>query len=117
VDKRNLGFTKSDRILKRKQYLDIYARGKRSRNRLFYIYFLENGLEHSRLGLTVSRKVGGSVVQNRIKRRFREIFRCSRIDIYPPSDILLNATRNTARVDFRSLEEEFLRELKNWGYK
>ncbi len=117
MDKRNLGFTKSERILKRKQYLDIYARGKRFRNRLFYIYFLENGLDHSRLGLTVSRKVGGSVVQNRIKRRFREIFRCSRIAINPPLDILVNATRNTARVDFWSLEREFLRELKNWEEK
>lgn len=117
MDKRKLVFTKSDRILKRKQYLDIYARGQRFRNRLFYIYFLENGLEHSRLGLTVSRKVGGSVVQNRIKRRFREIFRCSQIDINPPLDILVNATRNTARVDFWSLENEFLKELKNWEKK
>ncbi len=117
MDKRNLGFTKSERILKRKQYLDIYARGKRSRNRLFYIYFLENGLEHSRLGLTVSRKVGGSVVQNRIKRRFREIFRSSGININPPSDIVINATRTTSRVDYWSLEEEFLKELNNWVKK
>jgi len=117
VDRRKLVFTKSVRILKRKQYLEIYARGKRFRNRLFYIYFLENGLDHSRLGLTVSRKVGGSVVQNRIKRRFREIFRGSHRKSNPPSDIVVNATRNTARADYWSLEEEFLKELKSWEIK
>lgn len=117
MNKRNLGLTKSGRILKRKQYLEIYTRGKRFRNRLFYIYFLENGLENSRLGLTVSRKVGGSVVQNRVKRRFREIFRGSHRDINPPSDIVVNATRNTARADYWSLEEEFLKELKSWEKK
>jgi ribonuclease P protein component len=114
VDKQNLVFPKSERILKRKQYLEIYARGKRFRNRLFYIYFVENGLEQCRLGLTVSRKVGGSVVQNRVKRRFREIFRRSHKDIYPPSDIVVNATRKTAEADYLSLEEEFLKELKSW---
>jgi len=114
VDSRHNRFTKSERILKRKQYLDIYARGTRSRNRLFFIYFLENGLDNSRLGLTVSRKVGGSVIQNRIKRLFREIFRISGKDIDPPSDIIINATRSTAGAGYRDLEENFLKEVKNW---
>jgi len=117
VDRRNLGFTKSERILKRRQYLDIYARGRKFRNRIFYIYFLENGLHCSRLGMTVSRKVGGSVAQNRIKRRFREIFRrvCKTLD--PPSDIVVNATRLTAEADYTTLEQEFLKEVKNWEMK
>lgn len=111
VDNKYRGYAKSERILKRRQYLDIYARGTRFRNRLFYIYFLENGLGHSRLGLTVSRKVGSSVIQNRVKRCFREIFREISRDITPPSDIVINATRNTARADFAALRDEFLKYL------
>jgi len=118
VDKQqNRAFTKSERILKRKQFLDIYARGTCYRGRLFYIYFLENRLEHSRLGLTASRKVGGSVVQNLVKRRFREIFREIGRDINPPSDIVINATRSTVRADFEVLKREFLKYLEIWERK
>ena len=111
------GFARSERILKRKHFLDIYARGKCYRGRLFYIYFLENGLDHSRLGLTASGKVGGSVVQNLVKRRFREIFRESGKDITPPSDIVINATRSTAEADFDALKREFLRCIEVWERK
>ena len=64
--------------------------------------------------MTVSRKAGGSVIQNRVKRLFREIFRISGKDIDPPSDIVINATRSTAGADYRELEENFLEEVKNW---
>lgn len=114
VDKANQRFLKTERIRKRKQFLDIYSDGIRFRNRLFYIYFRKNGLQVSRIGLTVSRKVGGSVTQNRIKRLFREIFRKSGKEIDPPSDIVINATRNTSTADYGLLQEAFLQEVKKW---
>lgn len=107
-------FTKSDRILKRTRYLEVYSRGKRFRNGLFYIYFLENGLENSRLGLTVSRKVGSSVTQNRIKRQFRDIFRTAGKLINPPSDVVINATRNTVGKDYNFLQKAFMEEIEKW---
>lgn len=114
MDRCSFSYTKSDRILKRARYLEIYSRGKRFRNRLFYIYFLENGLENSRLGLTVSRKVGSSVIQNRIKRHFREIFRKTGKLINPPSDVVINATRGTVGKDYNFLQEAFRNEVEKW---
>lgn len=49
--------------------------GGRAGDRLLLVAALPNGRTESRIGLSVSKRVGGSVVRNRVKRRLREIFR------------------------------------------
>jgi ribonuclease P protein component len=49
----------------------------------------ENGLAHPRLGLSVSRKVGGAVRRNRWKRLLREAFRLSRQRLPPGLDLIV----------------------------
>jgi ribonuclease P protein component len=56
----------------------------------------------SRLGVTVSRKVGNAVVRNRVKRRIREWFRRDRSSIGPGFDILVIARPAAARLTGRS---------------
>ena len=63
--------------VKRQQDFDaVYARGKRLTSASMVLIALQNQLGHNRLGLSVSRKVGGAVRRNLIKRRLREVFRC-----------------------------------------
>ena len=52
----------------------------------------------SRLGVTVSRKVGNAVVRNRIKRRIREWFRRDRSAIGPGLDLVVIARAGAARM-------------------
>lgn len=47
----------------------------------------------SRIGITVSRKVGNAVVRNRFKRRIREWFRAHRDELDPPVDLVVIARR------------------------
>ncbi|HEY1785147.1 MAG TPA: ribonuclease P protein component [Pirellulales bacterium] len=53
------------------------------------VYAAANGLPHPRLGLSVSRKVGGAVIRNRWKRLLREAFRLSRTALPAGVDLIV----------------------------
>jgi ribonuclease P protein component len=59
-----------------------------------FIFFLKaSGRPHARLGVTVSRKVGGAVVRNRVKRLVREAFRLHPHWFRQPLDVVVIAKR------------------------
>jgi ribonuclease P protein component len=72
-----LSFAAADRLHRSAEFLRLQRNGVRFQSPHFVIY--AGGLEHdpsrSRLGVTVSRRIGNAVVRNRVKRRVREIFR------------------------------------------
>jgi ribonuclease P protein component len=57
------------------EFRRVFEKGLRLSGPLFVLLGLENGQGHDRLGLTVSRRVGGAVSRNRAKRLLREGFR------------------------------------------
>lgn len=108
-------FSRNERLRKRKEFLEVYNRGSKTGARHFYLYFLEQGTEVSRLGITVSRKTGKTVIRNRIKRRLREIFRRNKSFICPPCDLVVNARRSAGQASFQELEEDFLKLVNQWS--
>jgi ribonuclease P protein component len=89
-------------------YRDLYARGVRVNSQNFVLFSRENQLGHHRLGLTVSRKIGGAVLRNRVKRLFREIFRRYSKEIPQSLDLVVNAKRGVALAGYAALRDEFL---------
>lgn len=67
-----------------------------------------------RLGVTASRKVGGAVVRNRVKRRIREVFRLHRELLPDASDVVVIARPGAGELSWTVLERE-VRELFQSG--
>ena len=76
-DKQNRSFTfsKADRILKRPDFIHLSKYGIKIQNKNFVAVFQKGGIDRPRIGITVSKRVGGAVTRNRLKRLVREFFR------------------------------------------
>ena len=102
-------FPRSCRLTTRRQFLTVYAEGRRVASKSFTVFGLPNSAGTCRLGITVTRKVGGAVRRNRIKRRFRDVFRRNRLLLSPNIDLVVNAHASIDVSDSAAIEAEFLR--------
>ncbi|MEE4357728.1 MAG: ribonuclease P protein component [Desulfococcaceae bacterium] len=104
-------FCKSDRIVKRAEFVRLSKSGLRIRNRYFIANCSKSGRKVTRLGLTVSKKVGNAVTRNRMKRLCRECFRLYRHNITETRDINIVVTKEAANLPtdqfFSSLQKLF----------
>src|SRR4051812_10303666 len=82
-------FRRADRILRGSDFQRIYARRSSASDEVVLVYACENGLSGPRIGLSVSRKVGGAVVRNRWKRMLREAFRLSKDELPRGADLVV----------------------------
>ena len=65
----------SESLKKNQDFQSVYRNGKSYANRLLVMYVLENNLDKNRLGISVSKKVGNSVVRHHVTRLVRESYR------------------------------------------
>lgn len=68
------------------------------------MYIKKNDLEHSRIGFTVTKKIGNSVVRNKVRRRIREIVRQNLENIMDGYDIVIVPKKNVVDISFKELE-------------
>jgi ribonuclease P protein component len=71
-------FRRADRLRNRRDYQRVSRRGRRVAGPYFVLLAAPGGSDRTRLGVTVSRKVGNAVERNYVKRRVREWFRRAR---------------------------------------
>jgi ribonuclease P protein component len=99
-------FDKHVRILKRKDYLTIYQHGVRIYSENFTIVAYRKKVGISRLGITVSKKVGRAVQRNRIKRLLREFFRLNRSRLSTLQDLVIIAKKDISSFSYQDICRE-----------
>lgn len=93
---KRLTFRRRNRLLQRSRFVYLSRRGRRRESELFILCYDRGRLEHTRIGMTVTKKVGGAVVRNRIKRVCREFFRHQQHRIGGVWDLNVIAKRQAA---------------------
>jgi ribonuclease P protein component len=105
-------FRRGDRLKKRYEFKQAQLSGRRIHTPHFLIVVQPNALQNTRLGITVTKKVGTAVERNRIKRVVREVFRRNR-RLFPAShDLVFIAKRGSTGIDYGSLLTELNRAAK-----
>jgi len=103
---------KSLRLTKNFEFIKVYKTGRRLSSLFFTMYIKKNELNFSRLGVSVSKKVGKSVVRNKIKRRIKEIVRLNYDYIKQGYDIVVSAKPSSVQLDFKAMEKELIGLMK-----
>ncbi len=85
----------------------LYHRGTSAGNRYLVIYCRRNGTDTTRLGFTVSTKLGHAVVRNRMRRRLREIYRAQEGELRSGYDIVVVARSAAVEAEFALLQRSF----------
>jgi ribonuclease P protein component len=91
-------------LTKREQFTTVYNRGTSWVDKVVVMRTMRNGLANTRCGFSVSSRVGGAVIRNRVKRRLREILRS--FPLKSGWDIVLIARPAAAKAEFSLLNSE-----------
>ena len=91
-------------IKKNDDFQLIYRLGKSYANKYLVMYVKKNENETGRLGISVSKKVGNSVVRHRLSRLIRESYRLNVEKFHSGWDIIVVARQNAKGKDFRDIE-------------
>ncbi|HWP57092.1 MAG TPA: ribonuclease P protein component [Candidatus Acidoferrales bacterium] len=99
-------FPKTARLTKRSEFQELFRTGKRVHTAHFILFSRGDGGGESRLGITVSAKVGKAVTRNRLKRLLREFFRRHRRVFSSGRDYVIVAKKNAAEISWPKLRAE-----------
>lgn len=113
------GHPRRARVRKRGEFRRIQSQGRKVHTKHFIVLVHPSLMEtgDTRVGITVTKKIGNAVERNRTKRVLREVFRRNR-DLFPPaSDIVVIAKRGAPRLGFEDVLREFRGVAKNLARK
>ena len=89
-------------------FKNVYTHGKSFANKYLVMYVLENDLGINRIGISVSKKVGNSVVRHRVTRLIRESYRLHENIFNSSLDIVIVARKSTFDIGYAEVESALL---------
>ena len=98
----------SESLKKNSDFKNVYTHGKSYANKYLVMYVLENDLGKNRLGISVSKKVGNSVVRHRVTRLIRESYRLHENIFNSGLDIVVVARNSASKIGYSEIESALL---------
>ncbi|MCM1102990.1 MAG: ribonuclease P protein component [Clostridium sp.] len=98
----------SDSLKKNRDFQNVYQNGKSYANKYLVMYILKNNLGRNRLGISVSKKVGNSVVRHRLTRLIREVYRLHEEMFNSGLDMVVVARVNAKSILYTDMESAVL---------
>ena len=98
----------SDSLKKNRDFQNVYSKGRSYANRMLVMYVLNNHTENNRLGISVSKKVGNSVIRHRITRLIRESYRLQEDMFNSGLDIVVIARSTARNADYHQIESALM---------
>ena len=98
----------SESLKKNKDFQYIYRKGTSYANKYLVMYVLENGTGQNRLGISVSKKVGNSIVRHRLTRLIRESYRLQEDMFSSGRDIVVIARGAAKGKNYRDIESALI---------
>ena len=102
-------------LKKNYEFQRMYRKAKSAVSPCVVVYCRNNRLDHNRIGITVSTKLGKAVVRNRARRRLREVYRLNESRFRPGYDIVVVARSRAVTADFGALQSAYLGAAKRLG--
>ncbi|MCL2078301.1 MAG: ribonuclease P protein component [Oscillospiraceae bacterium] len=93
---------------KNHEFRRLYSKGKSVAAKCVVVYARRNGGAENRLGITVSKKLGGAVQRNRIRRRLKEIYRLNEHLLRAGYDIIIVARMSSHNALYSELNNSIL---------
>ena len=98
----------SESLKKNRDFRNVYRKGKSYANKYLVMYIMENHQNRNRLGISVSKKVGNSVVRHRIIRLVRESYRLHENIFNSGLDIVVIARNSASNLSYFEIESALL---------
>lgn len=95
-------------IKKNSEFQRVYRSGKSLANKQLVMYVLKRDDENNRIGISVSKKVGNSIVRHRVTRLIRESFRLNKNTLISGLDIVVVARATAKEADYKKIERAFM---------
>ena len=98
----------SESLKKNKDFQVVYKNGKSYANRYLVLYIRENGMDKNRLGISVSKKVGNSVVRHHLTRLIRESYRLQEGHFQCGFDLVVIARAGAKERSYHDIESALI---------
>ncbi len=98
----------SQSLKKNKDFQYVYRNGKSYANKYLIMYVIENQLGQNRIGISVSKKVGNSIVRHRLTRLIRESYRLKESMFCRGIDLVIISRENAKDKSFAEIQSALL---------